>query len=74
MKGWIVTAWVDAPDDWDAEKVRQEFADVLDDADKPGLVRNTTYTPKPASVSRLRVQESRYGYGTSDPAGPGRQR
>ena len=47
MKGWTVTVWVDAPDDWNAERVRQEVAAIIDDADQPGLTRNTVHTPKP---------------------------
>ena len=25
MRGWTVTVWIDAPDDWNAERVREEI-------------------------------------------------
>jgi len=43
--GWIVTMWVDAPEDWNAERVREEVDDVIGKADS-WLTLNTIHTPK----------------------------
>ncbi len=46
-RGWTVTVWVDAPADWNAERVREEVDAVIGAADQPGLTLNTVHTPKP---------------------------
>ena len=50
MNGWTVTVWVDAPDDWNAERVREAvdsaFTDWPDRAAE-ALTLNTVHTPKP---------------------------
>lgn len=50
MTGWTVTVWVDAPDDWGAERVREEVDELLGDSthesDGSPLVLNAVYTPK----------------------------
>ena len=49
MKGWTVTVWVDAPDDWNADQVRAEVAKLIRQ-DRPGwasVLLNTVHTPKP---------------------------
>lgn len=52
--GYTATVWVEAPDGWSAERVREEIdtvfgfsAAALDDAEQDGLTLNTIYTPKP---------------------------
>ncbi len=51
MNGWTVTVWVDAPADWNAERVREEVDDLLGDSthesDGSPLTLNTVHTPKP---------------------------
>ena len=49
MNGWTVTVWVDAPADWNAERVREEVDSILGDqpAHRSPLTLNTVHTPKP---------------------------
>ncbi len=49
-RGWTVTVWVDAPADWNAERVREEVDAVLGGArlrTDLTLTLNTVHTPKP---------------------------
>ena len=47
-RGWTVTVWVDAPADWNAERVREEVDAVLGGDHRPlTLTLNTVHTPKP---------------------------
>ena len=52
MNGWTVTVWVDAPADWDAERVREAVDSAFTDSgtwnrDAEALELNTVHTPKP---------------------------
>ena len=57
MKGWTVTVWVDVPDDWNAERVREEIDALLAkdtyEADESPLVLNTVHTPRPDRIAEV---------------------
>ena len=57
MKGWTVTAWFDAPDEWNAARVRDEIATMIDRDELVTL--NAVHTPKPEFEHRLRLRPDR---------------
>ncbi len=49
VKGWTVAVWVDVPDDWNAETVREEMRALLRkdtyEADDSDLILNAVHLP-----------------------------